>query len=239
MTLISRKYIDDNDIIARYLANGLSEAERESFEGYYLEHPELLKELNRTAQFKSGLIDLNESGSLKGLLKPQPRWQHPFRLAIAASLALAILGASIWYNWQNNSRPILASTAAALSHGFESRLPIAESLSIQRTRTSSYDATINLPVGAAAIELRVRPEVPALPALYRVNLARMSADNSLTNVAEVNALQVATDGFVVIYLNATALSPAIYEIKISGDKDASHAKTESSFLVEVLAAIDK
>jgi hypothetical protein len=238
VTLISQKYLADNDVVARYLADKLSAAERERFEAYYLEHPELLRELNIAAQFKSGLMDLNESGALGRLLNPRPWWQRA-RLAAAASLVVAAMGTIFWFNWQGSSRPLLASSVAALTPRFQSTLPIAGIFDIQRTRTSSYDATISLRETAAAIELHVKPEVLAAPALYRVSLVRLSADNSSTNIAEAKALQPAADGFVAIYLNEAALTPAIYELKISGELDTNAAKAESSFLIEVLAASDK
>jgi hypothetical protein len=239
MTLISRQHIDDHDFVARYLADQLSDAERERFEAYYLEHPEMLQELNRTAQFKSGLMDLHKLGELETILNQRPWWQRTSRLAIAASLLVAVIGAGIWFNWHGASQPILASSVTALTHRYQPTLPIAGSFNIQRTRTSSYDATINLPESAAAIELRVKPEVSAIPARYRVGLARVSADNSVTQIAEVKALQPAKDGFVAIYLNSAALSPAIYEIKLSSDIDANVTKAESSFLIEVLLASEK
>jgi hypothetical protein len=239
MTLISRQYIDDHDFVARYLADQLSDAERERFEAYYLEHPEMLQELNRTAQFKSGLMDLQESGALEKILKQRPWWQRTSRLAVAAAIMFAIIGAGIWFNWQRASQPILASSVTALTHRFQPTLPIAGSFNIQRTRTSSYDARINLPKRAAAIELRVKPEVSAIPARYQVNLARVSADNSLTKIAEISALGSGIDGFVAIYLNAAGLSPAVYEIRLIGDIDTNATKVESSFLVEVLAASDR
>jgi hypothetical protein len=64
----------------------------------------------------------------------------------------------------------------------------------------------------------------------------VSNDNSFTHVAGVNALKSAKDGFVAIYLNTTALTPAIYELRISGDVGTNAAEKESSFLIEVLAA---
>jgi hypothetical protein len=231
MPLISRKYIDDHDIVARYLANQLSDAERESFEAYYLEHPEMLKELNRTAQFKSGLIDLQKSGALKKALEKR----SPHRvgvIATAASVALAVIGGALWL-YQPHSLPILAASVTALGVQAQTTA-LTDTYDIQRTRTSSYDATISTPSKPGAIELRVKPEVTTAAAKYRVSLFSILDNGTAEELATINNLQPAEDGFVVTYLNATKLRPAVYELRISGDVDSKANSGVSSFLIELL-----
>jgi len=236
MTLISRKYIEDHDIVARYLADQLSDTERERFEAYFLEHPELVAELNRAAQFKSGLMDLGESRELQKLLKTQLRGRPSNRIAIAASVLLVVIGGSIWFYLQNTARPILAASVTALTYRFQSTLPVEGSYNIQRTRTSSYDATIiKLPANSAVVELRIKPEARVLPSRYRISLGVVSVNDTITQLATLSDLQLAKDGFVPIYLNSSELSPAIYELKISADVDTNAASSTSSFLIEVLA----
>jgi len=234
MALISRKYIDDHDFVARYLANQLSEAEQESFEAYYLEHPELLRELNRTAQFKSGLIDLQESGTLQKLIEERPRWRRAGTIAIAASLLVVVVAGSVWFSSQHGSQPLLAASVKTLTPLLHSALPVASAFDIQRTRTSSYDATITRPDSAAAIELRIKPEVPAVPAVYRVSVGVVAANDSVTELATASGLQTAKDGFVTVYLSAATLAPAVYQLKISGDANTNAANASSSFLVELV-----
>ena len=88
---MDRQYIDDHHIIARYLADRLPEPERDAFEAYYLEHPDLLREIEAAARFKSGLAQLRDSGELGALLEATPwyaRWRY---LAIAAAAILVIV----------------------------------------------------------------------------------------------------------------------------------------------------
>ena len=62
------------------------------FEAYYLEHPEMLKELNLTAQFQSGVMALRESG---GLGRTRPRlWvsRRAMGIVAAAFLVLVVFG---------------------------------------------------------------------------------------------------------------------------------------------------
>jgi hypothetical protein len=239
MMLISRKYIDDNDIVARYLADQLSDAERESFEAYYLEHPEMVQELNRTAQFKSGLMDLRDSGALNESSHPLFWWQRTSRVAIAASLILVVIFGFAWVALDSEPRPALAASITALTNTFQSTLPVANSHNIQRTRTSFNDATIRLPANPAAIELRVKPEAPAVPARYRISLGLVARDDSITHLIEVSGLQSAEDGFVTVFMNAPVLTPGVYELQISGDVETNATSAVSSFLIELVSNSDK
>jgi hypothetical protein len=227
-----KKSVDDQELVARYLADQLSQAERDSFEAYYLEHPEVLQELNRTAKFKAGLMDLQQSGELARLISQPARRTHRLAMALAAAGAFVILGAGVWWA-RHVAQPMLAASAAALTPRFAAHLPVIDSYELQRTRTSSYDATIELPNTPAAIELRIRPSVRAVPARYRVTLAPLTESSG--EFAELGALDPASDGFVTIYLDGSKLSPTIYEIKLVGEGANDGAANEASvFLVEVV-----
>jgi ferric-dicitrate binding protein FerR (iron transport regulator) len=91
--VFDQKYLDDHDIIERYLADQLPEAEREGFEAYFLQHPEVVQQMDRTAKLKSALMDLHAAGRLQPLLASQParRWL----IALAALGAIAALAAII------------------------------------------------------------------------------------------------------------------------------------------------
>jgi hypothetical protein len=227
MTSLSRQQIDDLDMVARYLADKLSDSEREVFEAYFLEHREVLQELNQTARFKSGLIDLDRSGTLKKLMRPREWWRQPRMIAIAASLVFAVMAGGLWLRNQN-------STPTLLAISIDPAMPLAGSLSIQRTRSSSYDATIEIPKQSAAIKLRIRPDTGALPSQYRVAIGFFGTNDAVKSLSEVRGAKASADGFVEVYLDASKLSPAIYEIKISGDGGSNAANAPSSFLVEAV-----
>ncbi len=92
--VLDKQYIDDHDVVERYLADQLSEPERESFEAYFLEHPEAVQEMNRTAKFKSALMDLQESGRLQPLLATKSAGRRTLTWVVIA-LLLAGLAAII------------------------------------------------------------------------------------------------------------------------------------------------
>jgi ferric-dicitrate binding protein FerR (iron transport regulator) len=91
--VFDQKYLDDHDIIERYLADQLPEAEREGFEAYFLQHPEVVQQMDRTAKLKSALMDLDAAGRLQPLLvaKASRRWL----IALAALGGMAALAAII------------------------------------------------------------------------------------------------------------------------------------------------
>ena len=92
--VFDQKYLDDHDVIERYLADQLPEAEREGFEAYFLQHPEVVQQLDRTAKFKSALMDLDAAGRLQPLLASSPArgWLIPLiALAGIAAVVAAVI----------------------------------------------------------------------------------------------------------------------------------------------------
>jgi hypothetical protein len=156
---------------------------------------------------------------------------------MAATILLAI-GGSVWFYGHLSPHAVIANSVSTLTYPFQAKLSIVGSYNIERTRTSSYDATISLPKDAAALELRIRPEQAASPALYRVALFRMADDGSTTKLTTVTGLKPASDGFVEVYLNSAQLRPAVYEIQISSDNEPANTAA-SSFLLELVPVPDK
>ncbi len=49
---MDRKQIDDEHIVARYLADQLTPAEAEAFEAYYTQHPRMVREIEYALRLK-------------------------------------------------------------------------------------------------------------------------------------------------------------------------------------------
>ena len=80
---MDRRYIDQQHVVARYLADRVTDNERSEFEAYYLVHPEIVQEMEAAARFKVGLMQLRDSGELPKLLRSKPRylqWQFPLQV---------------------------------------------------------------------------------------------------------------------------------------------------------------
>jgi hypothetical protein len=81
--------------------------------------------------------------------------------------------------------------------------------------------------------LRVLPEFAAHPSRYRIQLFRMSADDSLQTVAELGGLVPAFDNFVTIFVDGARLQPGQYRLAISGDPDTDARDKESAFILRM------
>lgn len=231
---MDRKYIDDNHVVARYLADQLSDAEREAFEAYYLAHPQVVQEMEAAARLKVGLAQLKQSGELDSLLRHKPWFRQERYLAFAASVAIVVLGAFLFIHRGPTSQPALAASAAVLVDRLGDPLPTLGTFTILRTRSASYDAEIELPATAQSIALRVLPESEAQPALYRVSLLSVARDNTTHEVAAIGQLSPDAGGFVPVYLNSARLAAGRYELVIQGDSATSAGNEASSFLINVL-----
>jgi hypothetical protein len=234
---MDRRYIDDHHVVARYLANRLTDEERAAFEAYYLEHPDMVQEMEAAARFKVGLMRLRETGELTPLVQ---RGAHPVLryLAVAAAVAALVIGTFLVIDRTPDAQSILAASVEAL-HKTNGRSPaISSEVAILRTRGSAIDAEIPLPSSGEAIELRVLPEFTPRPARYHVRLFRMSADDSLQSVAELGGLVPEDDNFVTIFVDGARLQPGQYRLAIVGDPDTDAGDKESAFILKMRRAVN-
>jgi hypothetical protein len=228
--LLTKQYVDEHQLVERYLADQLSDAERNQFEDYYAENPDALRDLDAVAGIKLGVALLRESGELAALTaaRPAPRWRAG--LAMAATLLVAIVAGAYWFRNDAGPPVILASNLDA----FGSPLPLAASYQVQRTR-SDVDVSITLPPSPQAIRLRVRAIFdPPPPASYRVELLSLAeTSDGRTTLAATGKFGLDADGFVTIYLNSAHLRPGNYELKVADEAAAAADPDINDFLIEV------
>ena len=103
--LMDRRYIDENQIIDRYLLNKLSDEEMVAFEQFFLEDPELVQEIEIRKCFIRGIRKADRTGMLHFENdKSSSLWQwlpvmHPSFPAVAAvSAALLLVVAVLQYD---------------------------------------------------------------------------------------------------------------------------------------------
>jgi hypothetical protein len=230
---MDRKYIDEHHLVARYLADQLPDAEREAFEAYYVEHPDVLAEMEAAARFKLGLLQLERAGELQRLLQPTPWSRGPRFLAAAAAIAMLAIGLAFFQMRGPTRQPLLVAASSSLVDRLGRPLHVASSHTLLRTRSTSYDAEIELPPSAQVIELKVLPESPARPARYRLVLGSIDDDDSMHEIATLTSLRPDEHGLVPVYLNAARLQRGRYRLVLSGDLDTSAANERSVFLLRV------
>jgi hypothetical protein len=228
---MDRQYIDDHHIVARYLADRLSPEEREAFEAYYLEHPEILEELEATARFKAGLLQLQRSGELDRLIRSRHATLKPWFIATAAVIGVIAIGLALFANLAG-SRPILAATPVKLANG--SALAVTDTYQLFRMRSAQADAVIRLPDTPQAIELQILPEFEGTPSGYSVSLARLDGSEA-RQVARAEGLESNEDGFVQVYVDARRLQPGTYRLTLTNDAHTGAQASVFSLRVEAAA----
>jgi hypothetical protein len=220
---------DDPGLASRYLAGQLSPAELQAYEQHLLENPDAVRELEATARMKVGLASLRDSAQLEKLLRARPalrsRWP-----ALAAAAALIVLAIGLWRGLDAPHDTTLVATATELLDRSGRPLASGSSYALLRTRSSTYDAVIELPADPRAIELRARPEAPA--PVYSVALSRVHADASVAQIGNVSELKAEADGFVRLYVDSSRLESGVYILVITPADERTAAST-SAFRVKV------
>ena len=227
---MDRQYIDDNHIVARYLADQLSEEERVAFEAYYLEHPDVVEEMEAAARFKAGMLELQRLGELETPAKRRSASVLPY-LAVAAGIAAIALVIVFVADREPPTSWILAATPPIPLAKDHAGLAVASTHQILRTRSSGPDAIIDLPETAQAIKLEILPEVEGVSSKYRVALVRRERGEGQL-LAEIGDLSMNDDGFVQVYLNSARLEPGMYLLNLSSDASAGAQET-SGFSLRV------
>ena len=222
---------DDPALASRYLAGQLSHTELQAYEQHLLENPDAVQELEATARMKAGLANLRDAGQLENLLReaPAPRLRRT-GMALAAAAALAVITVGLWRGIDTPTDATLVATASELIGPSGRPLATGSTYALLRTRSSAYDAVIELPGEPRAIELRVRPETPA-PA-YSVALSRIHPDASVVQIGNVSELKAEADGFVRLYVDSSRLESGPYLVVITPAQDRTAAST-SAFRVKV------
>ena len=95
---MDRLYIEENQIIDRYLMNKLSTEETEAFEQFFLDNPELVGEIRMRKRFIRGLLNADRTHSLQapidgsGMIKRKSLSAFPVMrmLAVIATVILAV-----------------------------------------------------------------------------------------------------------------------------------------------------
>jgi hypothetical protein len=226
---MDRRTIDDQHIIARYIAGQLTDAEASAFEAHYMAHPEVVRDIERTLRLKEGLAILKERGELDALLYRRMYWRPA--MGLAAGIAALVIGVWLWVG-QTTVAPIVG-TVAALVDTQGKPLYVASTHLLVRTRGSASVVEIALPQERSAIELQMIPSSRTDgPGHYRVVLGRLDAANNVTPVAKARAIANAADGLVTAYLDSAQLERGRYAIELQPE-GASPGTPSDRFLVEV------
>lgn len=211
---MDRQRIDDEHLVARYLAGQLSQQEAAEFEAHYAEDPETVREIERVLRLKEGLAVLKERGELDELLRERPRAYWRPALSLAAGLLVIVVGVWMWAGRAPVESPIAATLAELTSNG--PLLRTASSHVLVKMRGPAALLDIQLPRERSAIELRMIPSARPENGEFRVQLGKVDpSDQRVIPIGETHAVASAEDGVVVAYLDSAKLSPGQIRVELS------------------------
>ncbi|MCU0760524.1 MAG: hypothetical protein MUF07_15195 [Steroidobacteraceae bacterium] len=221
---MNRAEIERGDWVERYLAGRLSETEVRRFEAYWVENPDLIRDIEAAARLKSGLALLHERGELAGLMRAS-WWSGRMRLLVLAACAvLVVAGLATWRSAQSPQGVLLAAAANALPGLDGAALPRGAVVTVMRLRsTGPADARLELPPAPRALELRVLPEVvpdgaaaPAAtpPREYELSLVEVDAAGAELGSAATSRVPADADGFVSVFVDSRTLRAARYRLRL-------------------------
>lgn len=226
---MDRKQIEDEHIIARYLADQLTPAEAEAFEAYYTQHPSMVREIEYALRLKEGLATLRDRRQLDGLMRARNRkWAMP--LSIAAATALAIVGAWTWHGSTQKVR--VAGSIEGLMPGGNAPLPLAGKYLLVRVRGAEDNLQVPLPTERSAVELQMLPTAGTSGAPYRVSLSQLNNSGNGRSVGMLEDLSPGPDGLVTAVLDSAHLQAGRYAVELTSMR-SDGAMPSDRFVIEL------
>ena len=210
---MDRKQIEDEHIVARYLADQLSPAETDAFEAYYVEHPSMVREIEQALRLREGLATLRDRQQLDGLMRAR-RWRWAMPLSIAAAVMLAVAGMLVWHG-DSRVTPSVAATLQELMGEAKSPLPLGGKYLLVRMRGTEQALEISLPTERSALELQMLPASRIEGAPYQVEVEHVAADGQATLLGRIHGLTPGEDGLVSAVLDSAKLQPGRYVVQLT------------------------
>ncbi len=227
---MDRKQIEEEHVVARYLADQLSPEEADAFEAYYTQHPSMVREIEYTLRLKEGLATLRDRQELDGLMRAR-RWRWALPLSVAAAIAGAALGTWTWYG-SSTAAPVAAGSLEALVPNGQATLPLGGKYMLVRVRGAEAPLSIPLPEQHSALELQVFPADGTAAAPYRLVLRQQRAGGEPKSVADVAGLVPGPDGLVSAWIDSERIERGQYTVELASEAGDSAAPAER-FIIEL------
>ena len=227
---MDRKQIEDEHIVARYLADQLSPAEADAFEAYYVEHPSMVREIEQALRLREGLATLRDRRQLDGLMHAR-RWRWALPLSIAAAVMMAVAGALAWHGDSRVTPPVAATLQELLGEA-KSPLPLGGKYLLVRMRGTGEALEISLPAERSALELQMLPASGIEGAPYQVDVEQLAADGHPTLLGRVHGLTPGADGLVSAVLDSARLRPGRFVVQLTPAR-ADETTPAERFAIEI------
>ena len=210
------KLISDRQVIERYLAGQLSDAEADAFERDLEAHPALAREVEQVARLKTGFEVLERRGELARLLA-QPVAPPKRRMAWVATAAAVVLAVGFVVFRQGETpapATVLAASLRALSSRSDSPIPLRASVALARARGMGVDAELDSTgksPGAAELELST-----GAPPGSHYAIELLAADSaSAPPVATLPDAAADARGAVHLFVSLHAMPAGRYLLRLS------------------------
>ncbi len=194
------------ETIDRYLANRLSDTEREVVESRIVGDPPFRHEVELTAALRDGLRELQKQGKVTPLLKTRTGIWPRSPVAIAASVMALAFGVAALLFYQRLER-VQHEMAAA-----PGELVVA-TLRFERTRgAEAADVVWQRTSAPALLEMQFDVGLEAASG-YSVVIERVGAGAD-TPVLKANAAWSSSDGMASLSIHSALLEPGDYRIRL-------------------------
>jgi hypothetical protein len=208
-------FIEQNQIIERYLAGKLPVKGAQDFERYCREHPDTLTQLGMADRINMGLRLMDASGQPEPWAeKPQAFYQKPVVIAGVAALAGTLLIASIMMLLSGREK----DTRIAVLQDELQKQPLwpatsTRAITMQPSRTGPLNRSM-VSIGgkdAEMADLKIDMSWSKFGS-FRVMIDRVDQGR----VAVLGNLQKDSNGHLRIALNSSALGPGEYQVALEG-----------------------
>lgn len=213
---MDRAFIENNQILERYLAGKLPFKGAQDFEQYCRAHPEVLEELKFGERVNAALRLLEAGGRPLDWQEPKPVWWR--RWETLAAVAAACVGLAVWVAVLSGKHADRKKEIAALQQSLREG-PIqaptdAQTLRIMPGRSgpgSASVANVRLKNPPDLLELRIDLSYTK-HTLFRVTLDKK--DN--TRIGTAYNLMRDSNGEVRLAINTSVLQAGEYKVSILG-----------------------
>jgi hypothetical protein len=207
----------DLERISDYLADRLSDEERDAFGERLVREPQLVREMELTLQMREGLHQLRASGYLSAPARTRARGRRWLpALAAAATLAVVALGLQVYPGLQRSTAPATAWLRAS---------PTVGSAAVAFTFIEMRGSRRVLEVpGTGRVGLNLPVESSDLGERYQVTLFSEN-DGSDKPLATLSGVAAGTDGSLHLNADASHLQPGDFELVIKPSDPRVTAET--------------
>jgi hypothetical protein len=215
------------DHVQDYLAERLSEADRDAFEEQLVTDPGLVRELEATLRLREGLAMLRDRKQLV------TRWPQRVRMATVAAACGGILLASMLYTGLRTAQPappLMAASINALESAAKVPLAVSKRYVFTTARAASAPPIFDLP-GGGALELQALTPSTDPASSFHLRLERRENQATLV-VGSLKGLVPDADGFVVAYVDASALRPGDYLLVVEPEVENTSGAERFAFRVK-------